>query len=76
MRETAENPTVALSSSKANSLVPKSWGIHIKDIHGHNVFCLILDLVISCVTSIYPCVTRMNGQVKIKTSKNGCLCAS
>ena len=69
MRETSENPTTALSSFKANWLVPKSWGIHIKDTHSHCVFHFILDLVVCCVTSIYPCKTRLNGQVKLKRRK-------
>lgn len=69
MRETCETPTIALSSFKANWLVLKSWGIHIKDTHSDCVFHFILDLVVSCVTSLYPCETRMNGQVKLKRRK-------
>ena len=69
MRETSENPTIALSSSKADRLLPKSWGVHIGDTHSHCVFHFILYLVVSCVTSIYPCETRLNGQVKCKCRK-------
>jgi len=77
MTETAENPTIALSSFKTNWRVPKSWGLHIKDTHSHCISHFILDLIISCAISIYyPCVNRMNGQVKIKTSKKGYSCAS